>query len=169
MLEGSVGQFWIPSLLTGRTPERTGVIPRAADHASMANITALYGEDIGEEVGEHSECDEPDADTQQDPSAPAFDCGCSCLECVDGALLGSADDQGEREHQDDDHERGDAESDECRGGSAGDEGLPGQTGQDRTRSTEPRGKVGEPEQTESQQLRLPLCSAFSTLAPQKTL
>lgn len=84
-------------------------------------MSCLYGEDVGEEAGEHSESNEPDADAQQDPSAPTFDRGRSCLECINGALLGRADDQREPEHQNDDHQCGDAERDECRGGPADDE------------------------------------------------
>ncbi len=83
--------------------------------------------------------------------------------------MSGADYQREPKHQDDDHQRGNPERDECRTGSADEEGLSSQTGQDRTRSTEAGSEVGEPEQTESQQLGLTLPSALSTLTHQEAL
>jgi len=87
--------------------------------ATASGGAALHGKDLGEEAGEHSKSDEPNPDTQQDPSTPPSHGGRSRLEQVDGALLSSAHDQREPENQDDDHQCSHGERDERGGGASG--------------------------------------------------
>src|SRR5680860_262318 len=92
------------------------------------------GEDALEVVREDRQGQEPHADDDQQPAAPALDGRCLSLDALKGGLLCPR--HGERggKHEPDEHEPGDGEGGERGGESADGECVAGQTGQDGTLS-----------------------------------
>lgn len=107
-----------------------------------------HGEQVGEEVGEHGQGDEPEPDPGQYPATPPLDGRRLCSYPLDGALLGAGHGECRSEEQPDQDDGGSDECGEGRPETAEGEGVAGQTGQDGTRSAEPGQNIGKPEQCE---------------------
>ena len=123
-------------------------VPDMPCRSSRVDHLDLDGEDLGEEVSEDRQGDEPEADGNQHRTSPPLDLRSGRLDPLEGEFLRTGHGERRGEHKRDDHDRGEPKGRDSDLNAAGHKGLPGQTGQDRTRSTEPGRQVEEPERDE---------------------
>lgn len=124
-------------------------MPPGKRQISVTDVSRSHRKYPGEEVGEDRQKDEPAANDDEDPAAPALYLAQVGAEDGYERLLSRADGECQQEHQEQDDQGGVGEGHEGGPKAAQGKGVPGQTGQDRAGSTKPGQQVAEAEQHES--------------------
>jgi len=114
-----------------------------------------YRKQPREKAREGCQGDEPDSDGDENPPAPALHLTHVGPNYSDDALLGGCNGKRQQEHQQDHDQRGVCKRHQRRPESTRCECVPGQTGQNWTRSAEPRQQVPKAENGETGDRTLP--------------